>query len=453
VNDFRIIADAVAAKILSGHLRPGERLPPQREFAYQQGIAASTASRVYGELLRRGLIMGEVGRGTFARHVQTRSEAALAEPADVPVDLELNFSALPEQAEALAASLADFLHPEQMAEALRPMGTRATAHTRAVAAGFLARGNWSPDPDGLLFTGNGRQAIAAALAALAGPGDRIGVEAITYPQVKAIAQRLGIILVPLATDEHGLVPEAIRRAHAGTPLSGLYLQPTLHNPLGFTMTTTQREEVAAIIEDIGVTVIEDTIYGFLADERPLAAFAPERVILVDSLSKRLSPGLSLGFIAAPTILTDRLVAAIRSGAWAAQGFALAAGIRWMMDGTAARVQQAKKADASTRQSAANRILKGFAVKSDPRAYHLWLELPDTWRADNFVEAASRHGIAVAAGASFAISPGHSPNAVRLALGSPSQDMLTESLKTLRRLLAGGSTLEPRSPSSSTFPRS
>lgn len=437
MNDFRTIADSVAADILAGRLKPGERLPPQREFAYRRGIAASTASRVYGELLRRGLIMGEVGRGTFVRYVQVKPEAALAEPADAPVDLELNFSVLPGQAETLAASVADLLLPERMAEALRPVGIQATEHARAVTAGFLARGGWSPDPDGLLFAGNGRQAIAAALAALAGPGDRIGVEAITYPQVRTIARQLGITLVPLAVDDHGLVPEAIRRAHAAAPLSGLYLQPTLHNPLGITMTAVQRRDVAAVLEATGIVAIEDTIYGFLADERPLAAFAPDRVILVDSLSKRLSPGLTLGFIAAPPALSDRLVAAVRSGAWAAQGFALAAGTRWMMDGTASRLQQAKRADASARQAAARRILKGFAVRSDPRAYHVWLELPDTWRADAFVAAASQHGIAVAAGRAFAVSPGHAPNAVRLALASPSQDLLAEALEILRRLLVGG----------------
>ncbi|MGY4452442.1 DNA-binding transcriptional regulator YhcF (GntR family) [Bradyrhizobium sp. i1.3.1] len=59
------LADAIAADITKGTLRPGDRLPPQRNFAYDRGIAVSTASRVYTELLRRGLVVGEVGRGTF----------------------------------------------------------------------------------------------------------------------------------------------------------------------------------------------------------------------------------------------------------------------------------------------------------------------------------------------------------------------------------------------------
>jgi len=60
--EYLKLADAVAAEIASGALKPGTRLPPQRTFAYDRKIAVSTASRVYAELLRRGR----------ARHVHIR---------------------------------------------------------------------------------------------------------------------------------------------------------------------------------------------------------------------------------------------------------------------------------------------------------------------------------------------------------------------------------------------
>ena len=63
--EYLKLADTVAAEIANGALKPGDRLPPQRSFAYERKIAVSTASRVYTELLRRGLVVGEVGRGTF----------------------------------------------------------------------------------------------------------------------------------------------------------------------------------------------------------------------------------------------------------------------------------------------------------------------------------------------------------------------------------------------------
>ena len=55
---YLAIADALEADILAGSLAQGDRLPPQRNFAYDRGIAVSTASRVYTELLRRGLVVG-----------------------------------------------------------------------------------------------------------------------------------------------------------------------------------------------------------------------------------------------------------------------------------------------------------------------------------------------------------------------------------------------------------
>lgn len=65
MSDYRDIADKFAEEIQQGHLRAGTKLPTQRHFAYKRGIAVSTASRVYAELVRRRLVVGEVGRGTF----------------------------------------------------------------------------------------------------------------------------------------------------------------------------------------------------------------------------------------------------------------------------------------------------------------------------------------------------------------------------------------------------
>ncbi len=79
MTDYTALVDEIAADIEAGRLRPGARLPPQRTFAYDKRIAASTAGRVYAELLRRGLVVGEVGRGTYVAgrardHGQARTE-------------------------------------------------------------------------------------------------------------------------------------------------------------------------------------------------------------------------------------------------------------------------------------------------------------------------------------------------------------------------------------------
>ncbi|TGY95605.1 GntR family transcriptional regulator, partial [Streptomyces rhizosphaericola] len=129
MKDYRSVADTVAAEIGAGRLKAGERLPTQREFARQYGIANSTATRVYQELARRGLTEGHVGRGTFVRDTSGTAAPpapALSEPAGSRIDLELNYPVVPEQAELLAAGLGGLLRPERLEPVLRPVGAAGT---------------------------------------------------------------------------------------------------------------------------------------------------------------------------------------------------------------------------------------------------------------------------------------------------------------------------------------
>ncbi|NEA26806.1 aminotransferase class I/II-fold pyridoxal phosphate-dependent enzyme, partial [Actinomadura bangladeshensis] len=146
---------------------------------------------------------------------------------------------------------------------------------------------------------------------------RLAVEALTYPVVKGVAARLGVTLVPVAADGDGMRPDALADAHRAAPFGAVYLQPTLHNPHGTTMPPRRRAEVAAVLERLGLHAIEDRVWAFLPADgpEPLAALAGDRTVVVDSLSKRLAPGLTLGFAVPPAALAGRVAAALRSGAW------------------------------------------------------------------------------------------------------------------------------------------
>ncbi|MFG2001811.1 PLP-dependent aminotransferase family protein [Spirillospora sp. NPDC048911] len=439
MDDYRLVADAVAAEIAAGRLRPGDRLAPQRDFARARGIANSTAARVYKELVRRGLVVGEVGRGTFVRSADRAPEPALAEPAQAGVDLELNLPIVPGQAELLAAGLRRFQRPDVLGAALRPAGATGTPAAREAAAGLLAHGGgWRPDPAALRFTGSGRQAIAAALSALVPAGERLAVEAHTYPVVKSLAARLGIVPVPVEVDEHGLDPDALAAAHRTAPVRAVYVQPTLHNPSSATMPAARRAALADVLRRHGVRAVEDTIWAFLPDEAPppLASFAPDRTILVDSLSKRLAPGLTTGFAVVPPDVIDAFTSAVRSGAWLPAGLALDAATGWINDGTVAEITARKRADVVARQAILTETLTGFRLRTDPRSYFCWWDLPAQWRAETFVAAAARRGIAVTPAAAFAVGNGGSPGAVRFGLASPPPETLARALGVLGSIARG-----------------
>lgn len=440
MDDFRGIADRIALDIARGRLRAGQRLPPQRAFARRHGIAASTAGRVYAELVRRGLVVGEVGRGTFVRAAADvpRGRALVEDEGGAArINLELNYPVVPGQSEMLAPALAPLLRADALTAALRPAPADGTADARRAAAALLATGDWRPDPGRVLFTGNARQAIAATLASLVPPGGRVGVEPLTYPLVKEIAGRLSVTLVPVPTDEEGPVVDALLAAHRSGPLSALYLQPTLHNPTSRTMPAGRRLHLARAVCDLGLPVVEDRVWAFLhgGGEPPLAALAPGLVHAVDGLSKRVAPGLTVGFAVVPEDRVAAVADAVRSGGWSAGAFALEAAVRWIGDGTVARLVEAKRAQARRRQGILREVLDGFAVRADPGGYFAWWELPAPWRADRFTAAAAARGIGITPGTAFRVDPKRTPDAVRIGLASADEPELAEALRGLAELAA------------------
>jgi DNA-binding transcriptional MocR family regulator len=217
-------------------------------------------------------------------------------------------------------------------------------------------------------------------------------------------------------------------------LSAIYIQPVVHNPLGMTMSSARRADLLRVVEKLDLPVIEDNVYGFLDNEPPLAALAPDRCIVIDSLSKKVAPGLALGFIVPPLALRESVMASVRSGGWTASGFGFAAAQRMMGDGTVAELVRQKRIDARARQKLAAERLAGFELQTNEKSYHLWLALPPHWRSQTFVAAAARRDIALTPSTTFAATPGHAPNAVRLALAAPTMDQLDTGLRTLVAML-------------------
>src|SRR6201999_571339 len=101
----------------------------------------------------------------------------------------------------------------------------------------------------------------------------------------------------------------------------------------------------------------------------------------------------------------------------------AAAQRMIGDGTVAELARLKRLDARARQKLAIDRRSGFDIQANENGYHLWLALPAHWRSQTFVAAAARRDIALTPSTTFAVAPGHAPNAVRLALAAPTMDQL------------------------------
>ena len=90
--------------------------------------------------------------------------------------------------------------------------------------------------------------------------------------------------------------------------------------------------------------------------------------------------------------------------------------RWVADGTAERLIAEKRSETLARNRRAREILSGAEITANPAAAHLWLALPEPWRADDFAAAARRCGVGIIPAAAFAVTR-QPPNAVRICLGA------------------------------------
>ena len=440
---YLAIVQAIAEGTASGRLEPGARLPTHRELAERLGVTVGTVTRAYAEAARRGLVSGEVGRGTFARRPldgvpPEESESTL-------VDLSVNYPPTSaEDARQFRSTLRELAERADLARFLSYQPNAGAPSHRAAGARWITRAGVDARPEQVLVCAGSQHALMILFSTLVGPGDVVLCESVTYPGMRNLAALLRIRLQGLALDAHGLRPDAFEAAcREGTPRA-LYCVPTLQNPTATIMPEERRREIAGIARAHGVPIVEDDVHGFLPDSRPrpLSAFAPDTSFYVNSTSKSLAPGLRVGYLLSPPAHVSRLASAVGSTVWMVAPLMAEVVSSWILEGRAGAVLAEKRAEAAARQALARRILGATRIESDPSAYHLWLELPEPWSSQSFVVEARRRGVAVTPAEAFAVDRDAVPAAVRVCLGPPrSHAELERGLTTLAEVLEGLPDLE------------
>ena len=72
-NKYEAIAGAIGDDVADGTLKPGQKLPTQRDLAKRLSVTIGTVGRAYALAEKRGLISLEIGRGSFVRSFESRS--------------------------------------------------------------------------------------------------------------------------------------------------------------------------------------------------------------------------------------------------------------------------------------------------------------------------------------------------------------------------------------------
>lgn len=435
---YLAIVEALAEDVTAGRLPLGCRVPTHRELADRLGVTVGTVSRAYAEAARRGLVSGEVGRGTFVRGAPETE--GLEEAAEGLVDLGQNHPpdppARPQRA-ALQAALAFLTARGDAGRLLDYPAAGGNAGDREAGASWIARAGVAAAADDVLVCTGSQHGLTVVLATLLEPGDLLLTESLTYAGVKAVAGLLHLRLRGLPIDAQGLRPDALEDACREGGAKALYVIPTHHNPTTAVMPDERRREIVAVARAHGLAIVEDDVHGLLPSERPLpiAALAPERSYYLTSTSKTLAPGLRIAYVAAPPSMVPRLAASLRATTWAVAPLTAAVASTWIRDGTADALLAARRGEARERQAIAAARLASADLQTQPEAYYLWLRLPEPWRGDAFAAEARARGVLVTPAEAFAVGREAAPHAVRLCLGAArTRESLGRGLEVVARLL-------------------
>ncbi|MEU1184588.1 PLP-dependent aminotransferase family protein [Streptomyces sp. NPDC005820] len=434
---YKILVDALASEIRSGRLAAGVRLPTHRGLAAREGIAVVTATRVYAELEAMGLVSREQGRGTFVRDIAVPAGHGIDQQAIATdaVDLGFNYPSLPGQADLLRHALREVATSGELESLLRYQPHRGRSQDRASIARHLRRRGIAPAADQVLIVNGAQHGLAITVMAALNAGDVVAVDALTYPGFKVLAHAFHLDLEPLPTTADGPDLDAFEQLCATRPVRAIYTMPTLHNPLGWVMSAADRTRLIEIARRHGPLIIEDAAYAYLVEDPPppLAARAPDITVYVSGLSKSVATGLRVGFVVAPPSRVPSLERAIRATIWNTPALTAAIACRWLEDGTVDHLEAQKRDDARARQALARRELAGLSLISHPSSYFTWLTLPDDARADRLTATLARQHISVSTAEPFTTTK-HTPQALRLALGSTDMDSLEATLRTVRRVV-------------------
>lgn len=436
---YLAIADAIGAAIQAGQFRPGDRLPTHRALAEALGVDLTTVTRAYAEARRRGLLHATVGRGTFVGRQDATPAAPQPEAATGPVDLGMNLPPQPLDPplrDLLRQGLAEVLARSDAADLLTYRTGAGSAEEREAGAAWLRPTLGIVAPERLLLCPGAQPALLATLGAVAGVGDLVLTDALTYPGLRGAAGQLGIRLLGLPGDADGLLPDAIAEACRTRGAKALYCVPTMHNPTTVTMPPERRQAIAAEARRHGLHIIEDDAYGLLPSSPlpALATLAPEITFHVATLSKVLNPALRAAYVVAPDAQrAGRLAAALRANVLMASPLLTGLLTGWVRDGTAAAILAAIRRECAARQAMARDILPPRSSEAHPEGLHLWLRLPPHWdRLDFVAHLRRREGLAVVPSDAFLVGDAvNAPAAVRVSLGAArDQPALREALLRL-----------------------
>lgn len=445
---YETVAESITGMISAGTLRPGERVPSVRRLSSQRRVSIATVLKAYEVLENRGLIEARPNAGYYVRHrTPAADEPSISNP---PASARLvGISALVQ--EVLDSRRPDVVSfgaacpgPDHMptARLQRTISSIARRKPLCLTQYVLPPGNeelrrqiarksldfgCSLAAKDIIVTHGCMEALNLCVRAVAKPGDTIALESPTYFGLLQIleSQQIKALEIPTHPRE-GISLEALEFAIERTRLAAVIVMPNAQNPLGFTMSDENKKRLVQLLDQRGVPLIEDDVYGdlYYGENRPRPAKAFDRtgnVMLCSSFTKTVAPGFRLGWVApgrwyaqvkmakfinsvgSPEVLQLALADFLASGGYDRQLRNLRRVFRDQVSHVAAAI--------------AAYFPAGTRITRPAGGFILWVEMPEGCDSEDLFRQALRARISLGPGTLFSAT-GRYRNCIRIGCADP-----------------------------------
>lgn len=448
------LADRIEDAVLSGQLPAGAKLPPQRNIAYDLGLTVGTISRAYALVHERGLVSGEVGRGTYVLDRDREKPKNGTDPVSTalagtrlqnaePGVLRFDSASAPDTGQtAIVADIVNAVMQTNPSEIASYTRTFPQSWSEA-GKRWLSRAGFEPPVECIVPTIGAHAAVVAILSVVTVPGDRVAFEPFTYSQVSRAAGLTGRRAVLAESDSDGLVPDDFERLCAQQHPKLVFLMPNVQNPTLAMLPESRRRAIAEIARRYGVWIVEDDLYGSLIADPlpPISAFAPERTFMVNGLSKSVAAGVRGGWVSCPPLYAPRVRIAHKMMTGGLPFLLAEVTARLVLSGEAERIMHRTVEELAARETIARQVFNGIKFRSRPGVPFLWLKLPDPWLSGTFKKAAQEENILIDDEDEFKAGRfGNTEPHVRISFSTPvSREAVHGGFSRLARLLESGGT--------------
>lgn len=432
---FEAVQAYIIKKIEAGTFADGERLPSCRQLSIELGINKITINKAYSALEEKHYVYS-VPRGGFYvinRSDEVRVTSELIDFTLVKPEEKL----IPFRAFTHAMNNAIELHKVKLFNENNPQGLlslRETLSKRFALDGIYA------SPENMVITHGSQQGLDLAFQLLC-KGKKLLIESPSYSLAINRAKSLGLEIESIDRTKDGISIQALENIFRSGDVACFYIVPRYHNPTAYSLSETQKKEIAALCNQYDVWIIEDDYLGDLGkagEGLPIHYYdTNQRVVYLRSFSKTFMPGIRIGALLCPDDLIERFINLKKNIDLGTSVLTQSALDIFIQSGMYDQHIKKIRKSYQRKLSSARRLLESYKDKDftyfvPETGIFIWLESEAFGNGVIKIEALKKEGLSIKTSESFYLDNcGH--NQVRLCISSVDETDIYELSRILKML--------------------